>query len=262
MDKFLASLIFIFTYGATALGIFAGLISPLISFKQKSFAIHSMAHIVLLSNVLASLLKLSTPFYLETFVNILFCNFCSYLEEKKFSSSYLLILANFFSALGMLLMEKKISKVFYGSFWLISLKDIRTLWLLSILLAIFLFFYGKKFILVSIDPSLYSYAYSIPKNWMNFVFCSFLGCAMTVISKMVGFFLISSLLVSPGCIAIKWCSGLRNIFIMSVLTSVTVSLLSLIGSLYYNVPFGVGVSLNFFLLYLISICLKRFEIVV
>lgn len=230
---------------AVGLGVLSGIISTFISFKRKSFVIHSLSHVMLVSGIFAHYLGLPSALG-EFLVNVLICNAINYAESNYDSTANLFVSMAGLNAIGILLLSKNqrlYVSPFYGSFWFMSSSQIVGIALLALAFVIFTAWWGKAYIMRSMSQELYEHVRTWSFPLMDFTFYTLLALACTLLAKATGIFLLNAILVLPGMIALQWVGDIiPNIWVSSGV-SVGALVLSLLISANYKLALSTVLAL-------------------
>ena len=134
-----------------------------------------------------------------------------------------------------------------GSISAVSLSDLLTVVVISIVVVLFITLFYKELFILSFDEE-YSRVINIPK-WIQFLFIVIVAMVISASMRVVGILLVSALITLPIAIAMRITKGFKQLIILSVIIGEFSVIMGLVLAFYMNIsPGGVIVVLLVLLL--------------
>ena len=142
--------------------------------------------------------------------------------------------------------NQEIVGLLFGSISAVSLSDLLTVVVISIVVVLFITLFYKELFILSFDEE-YSRVINIPK-WIQFLFIVIVAMVISASMRVVGILLVSALITLPIAIAMRITKGFKQLIILSVIIEFSV-IMGLVLAFYMNIsPGGVIVVLLVLLL--------------
>lgn len=232
------------------------LVGSLVVNARMSFFSDAIGHSALTGVALGALLGMNDPSVMIIIYSLLLSFVITLLKHKvpQKTDTFIALIMSFSVALGLVLLTRggqfsKFSTMLIGDLLSITTQDIFKLGLLFLGSLIFLYFFLRKIVLVSLNSSL-ARSRGINIFLVEFLFAAFVSIVVSLSIPWVGLLVINSLLVLPAATANHLGKGIRNYFLVAIILSVLASLLGLITSYYLASATGatiVLVLMGFFL---------------
>lgn len=143
--------------------------------------------------------------------------------------------------------NQEIVGLLFGSISAVSLSDLMTVVVISIIVLLFIILFYKELFILSFDEE-YSKVINIPK-WIQFLFIVIVAMVISASMRVVGILLVSALITLPIAIAMRITKGFKQLIILSVVIGEFSVIVGLILAFYMNIsPGGVIVVLLVLLL--------------
>ncbi|UDI78170.1 metal ABC transporter permease [Staphylococcus taiwanensis] len=143
--------------------------------------------------------------------------------------------------------NQEIVGLLFGSISAVSLSDLMTVVVISIIVLLFIILFYKELFILSFDEE-YSKVINIPK-WIQFLFIVIVAMVISASMRVVGILLVSALITLPIAIAMRITKGFKQLIILSVAIGEFSVIVGLILAFYMNIsPGGVIVVLLVLLL--------------
>lgn len=248
-------------------GIFTGLISPLVILRKASFTSHILGHTSMTGYLIGSMTGLN-PILSQSIINIVISVLIA-LRPVKVQDLHIGVLSNIFLGIGIFLLyqyQKGFSgsgmHVFYGSILTISRLQLISLCAMCAIFLLFFIFYIRWYLFYLIEPGLSQIYLGVNSKLIDIYFHVVLALVVTMSCQVIGSLLIFTLLIGPGAIALQWSSTFKNIFLISTL----ISTMTVLGSMYiscylYDIPLSFCATVIVSIFYLIGYLkdLKRYK---
>lgn len=145
--------------------------------------------------------------------------------------------------------NQEIVGLLFGSISAVSLSDLLTVVVISIVVVLFITLFYKELFILSFDEE-YSRVINIPK-WIQFLFIVIVAMVISASMRVVGILLVSALITLPIAIAMRITKGFKQLIILSVIIGEFSVIMGLVLAFYMNIsPGGVIVVLLVLLLVL------------
>lgn len=143
--------------------------------------------------------------------------------------------------------NQEIVGLLFGSISAVSLSDLLTVVVISIVVVLFITLFYKELFIFSFDEE-YSRVINIPK-WIQFLFIVIVAMVISASMRVVGILLVSALITLPIAIAMRITKGFKQLIILSVIIGEFSVIMGLVLAFYMNIsPGGVIVVLLVLLL--------------
>ena len=143
--------------------------------------------------------------------------------------------------------NQEIVGLLFGSISAVSLSDLLTVVVISIVVVLFITLFYKELFILSFDEE-YSRVINIPK-WIQFLFIVIVAMVISASMRVVGILLVSALITLPIAIAMRITKGFKQLIILSVIIGEFSVIMGLVLAFYMNIsPGGVIVVLLVLLL--------------
>ena len=143
--------------------------------------------------------------------------------------------------------SQEIVGLLFGSISAVSLSDLLTVVVISIVVVLFITLFYKELFILSFDEE-YSRVINIPK-WIQFLFIVIVAMVISASMRVVGILLVSALITLPIAIAMRITKGFKQLIILSVIIGEFSVIMGLVLAFYMNIsPGGVIVVLLVLLL--------------
>lgn len=143
--------------------------------------------------------------------------------------------------------NQEIVGLLFGSISAVSLSDLLTVVVISIVVVLFITLFYKELFILSFDEE-YSRVINIPK-WIQFLFIVIVAMVISASMRVVGILLASALITLPIAIAMRITKGFKQLIILSVIIGEFSVIMGLVLAFYMNIsPGGVIVVLLVLLL--------------
>jgi len=247
--------------GAAALS----LISPFVVLKKVSYMGEALAHVSFAGIGLALLTGLSmNVMVLIVVVGIaLVIGFIS--ERYQIAETHLTtIFLSVSMALGIIFLSLKegftvdLSSYLFGNILLINRSDLIQLAVMAVLNLLFITFFFKELFYMSYNFQV-SRVFKVPVRLTYYLFLVFIAVNIVLAVKIVGIILITAQFILPGLTALSLCHSLKKAIITSVLLSVISAITGFFFSYIFNLPSGAVIVLVLFILFLISLLIRKFR---
>ena len=244
----------------------AAVLGCILVLKRFSLIGHSLADVGFTATILSVSLGISpTIFCIPIMIGCSF--FIMYLSQKKKMHGDIAIGIFSTGALAVGALISSTSSGFtadvYGYMFgsILALSSIEVflgIFLSIIILALFLIFYNK-FFLITCDES-FAKSSGINLDFYNFLISLMTALTIVIGMRIMGTLLISSLIIFPAVIARKISKGFKYLIIFSVIISCVCFILGMLASCVLNTPTGASVvAINIIVLCLVSIVKKFFR---
>ena len=156
--------------------------------------------------------------------------------------------------------NQEIVGLLFGSISAVSLSDLLTVVVISIVVVLFITLFYKELFILSFDEE-YSRVINIPK-WIQFLFIVIVAMVISASMRVVGILLVSALITLPIAIAMRITKGFKQLIILSVIIGEFSVIMGLVLAFYMNIsPGGVIVVLLVLLLGLTMLFQKSMTLV-
>lgn len=233
------------------------LVGSLVVNARMSFFSDAIGHSALTGVALGALLGMQNPSWMIIAYSLILSFIITLLKHKipQKTDTFIALIMSFSVALGLVLLTRagqfsKFSTMLIGDLLSITPHDILKLGLLFLSSAIFLYFFLRKIVLVSLNSSL-ARSRGINVFLVEFLFAAFVSVVVSLSIPWVGLLVINSLLVLPAATSNHLAKGIRSYFIIAIIISVLASLSGLVLSYQLSSTTGATVVLvlmGFFLL--------------
>lgn len=143
--------------------------------------------------------------------------------------------------------NQEIVGLLFGSISAVSLSDLLTVVVISIVVVLFITLFYKELFILSFDEE-YSRVINIPK-WIQFLFIVIVAMVISASMRVVGILLVSALITLPIAIAMRITKGFKQLIILSAIIGEFSVIMGLVLAFYMNIsPGGVIVVLLVLLL--------------
>nr|WP_053028939.1 metal ABC transporter permease [Staphylococcus haemolyticus] len=143
--------------------------------------------------------------------------------------------------------NQEIVGLLFGSISAVSLSDLLTVVVISIVVVLFITLFYKELFILSFDEE-YSRVINIPK-WIQFLFIVIVAMVISASMRVVGILLVSALITLPIAIAMRITKGFKQLIILSFIIGEFSVIMGLVLAFYMNIsPGGVIVVLLVLLL--------------
>ncbi|MDZ4182411.1 MAG: metal ABC transporter permease [Candidatus Cloacimonadaceae bacterium] len=249
--------------GAVLSAVSLALFSPFVTLRKISYMGEALSHIGFAGIAIALVLGIDLFATTLTFVVLIALAIGFLAQHKKLEEANgITIFLSVSMALGVVLISLKKSYTFdlssylFGNVLLIgSTGIIQLIVLLAINLAFILFFYKELFYL-SYNSEMAAF-YRIRANLVNRIFLALLAANIVLNLKSAGIILVSAQLILPAATAFNLVRKLSPAIFVSMLVGLIAALGGFACSWYLNLPTGATIVLLEFVLYLLSLGVKR-----
>lgn len=228
--------------GCTMLGICCGVLGSFVYLKRQCLFGDAIAHAALPGIVIAFLIQKNkeTKFLfmgaiIAGFLSVTLIHLIKKYTKLKFDSILAYILSTFF-ALGLMLLsyinklpgsnKSGIENIIFGEATLILEKDVKIIFIVSMIIIILIILFWKELKLVSFDATYGKTMGFFPQRLEYFLSILIVSCIIVGIQTM-GVTLISSLLIAPAVAARQWTNKLS---VMAFIGAIIGGISSIIGT--------------------------------
>ena len=129
--------------------------------------------------------------------------------------------------------NQEIVGLLFGSISAVSLSDLLTVVVISIVVVLFITLFYKELFILSFDEE-YSRVINIPK-WIQFLFIVIVAMVISASMRVVGILLVSALITLPIAIAMRITKGFKQLIILSVIIGEFSVIMGLVLAFYMNI---------------------------
>ncbi|MBI5975664.1 metal ABC transporter permease [Staphylococcus canis] len=236
-------------------GILVGLIAPLIGtfivVRRLSLIADALSHVTLGGISFGMFLISSSP--ILSFINpiwtgILFSIVGALLIEKLRTSykDYQEIAIPIIMSTGIGLsaifisladgFNQEIVGLLFGSISAVSLSDLFTIIIITIIVLVFIMMLYKELFILSFDTE-YSQIIGVPKI-IQFLFIVIVALVISASMRVIGILLVSALITLPVAIAMRWTKGFKQFILISILIGEFSVIVGLITAFYLDISPG------------------------
>ena len=129
--------------------------------------------------------------------------------------------------------NQEIVGLLFGSISAVSLSDLLTVVVISIVVVLFITLFIKELFILSFDEE-YSRVINIPK-WIQFLFIVIVAMVIYASMRVVGILLVSALITLPTAIAMRITKGFKQLIILSVIIGEFSVIMGLVLAFYMNI---------------------------
>jgi zinc transport system permease protein len=130
-----------------------------------------------------------------------------------------------------------------------------SLWGIAVIIIVAIFF--KELIYISFDEEM-AWVSGIPVSFVQFLFMVLLAISIIIAIKMIGIILVSSILVMPAAISRQLTDNIREMFLISIITSLFSTIGGLFLSYLLDLPSGAVIVMVLGILFFIILSFNRF----
>ncbi|MCS4485539.1 metal ABC transporter permease [Staphylococcus americanisciuri] len=236
-------------------GILIGLIAPLIGtfivVRRLSLIADALSHVTLGGISFGMFLVSAVPLFVDLnpiWTGILFSIIGALLIEKLRNSykNYQEIAIPIIMSTGIGLsaifisladgFNQELVGLLFGSISAVSLSDLVTIVIITVLVLIFIMLFYKELFILSFDAE-YSQVIGIPK-WIQFLFIVIVALVISASMRVIGVLLVSALITLPVAIAMRWTKGYKQFIMMSIGIGEFSVISGLITAFYLNISPG------------------------
>lgn len=251
-----------FMIRAFAAGIIVGVVAPIIGIflvvRRYSLLSDTLSHVSLVG-VAGSLILKVNPILGALIASVLAAIGMESLRENKklFSESILAVFLSGSLSLALILLgivkgiNGNLFSYLFGSITTVSKSDIYIIGFSGLFVILTVFFFFKKFFLISLDEEL-SKANGLSVKFLNLTLTILAAITVSLSMRVVGVLLIGALMVIPVLTAMQLGKGFAKTFLFSVLFSLISVIIGLYSSYYLNLPSGGTIVLFSIILFLSS----------
>ncbi len=241
-------------------GMLVSLISGILSYfvvsRNVEFAGVGISHAAFGGVALALVLGINPMWFLLIFTPIIGLLIAS--SPKTLSENTAIgIIFPFFMSLGIVLIylsDQNLSLVWsylFGNIFLVSRSDFILFLLVALLILIYTFVYFRELVFTSFSREL-AQAYGVNVKFINYSFMVVLSVGIVVTIKMLGIVLLSAFLVLPASIAFLISRGVGHSFVITIIFSILISVVGILGSYYLDLPSGASIVIAGTLIYMLA----------
>ncbi len=232
-------------FAGIGLSFITGVLGSFVIWKKMSYFGDSLSHSALLGVAVGFLINIDIHISI-LLTAILFAILLSYLQSKKIleTDNLLGILAHGGLAIGLILMsfvdkgeDFELHHFLFGDIFVLKLKEIYYIYIVLLIIYFLIWTKWHKLLLITISRDLAeSYNISYFKHQLLFVFLIAITVSVTV--KIVGIFLITSMLIVPPACARYLAKSPLQMSVFAVIISIISVILGILFAHNYQLPSG------------------------
>lgn len=249
--------------GALLSGLALSLFSPYVTLRRISYMGEALSHIAFAGIALALLTGLDMSVLTLAFV-VLISLLIGYLSEKRKldESNSITIFLSVSMALGIIFISLKrsysfdLSSYLFGNVLLVSPRNLVELALIALLDIAFILYYYKELFYLTYNPEI-AKVFRVPTQHVNRIFLALLGANIVINVRTAGIILVSAQLILPAAIAANLTRRFKITLLISIISALISALSGFAFSWWLNLPTGASIVVFEFILYLISLAIKK-----
>lgn len=238
-------------------------VGSLVVNARMSFFSDAIGHSALTGVAIGTLLGMNQPSLMVVAYSLVLSLIITALKYRlpQKTDTFIALIMSFSVALGLVLLTRggqfsKFSNMLIGDLLSITPKDLIQLGLLLGASLIFLFFFLRKILLVSLNASL-ARSRGINVFLVEFLFAAFVSVVVSLSIPWVGLLVVNSLLVLPAASANNLSRGIKSYLTTAILFSVFASLTGLSLSYSLSSATGATIVLILMLFFILSFIFKK-----
>lgn len=249
--------------GAILSGISLAILSPFVTLKKIAYMGEALSHIAFAGIALALLFSFNMS--LTTLIFVLAVAGLIGFVSRFFQTEETNVITIFLSvamALGIVLISLKqdysfdLASYLFGNVLLINRADLWSLGILTLLNAAFIALLFKELFYMAYNMTV-AEVFGIRVKTVYYSFLLLLALNIVVAVKIAGIILVTAQLILPASIAFRFVKRLKPAIFISIAAALVSSLVGFYLSWLFNLPTGAVIVLVEFLLYLLSLVLRR-----
>lgn len=249
------------------LSFLCGILSPLLVAKRYAFIGESISHSTLLGLTLAmtlgaSSLSLFSYTLLFTLFFVMILAYATYRQPLPPDSLIGIFLT------GTLAMAILIQHLFlktkadlvsslFGNLLILESTDLIILLIVAIIIGVCFIFRHKEWIYYAFDED-GALINSISIKYYHYLFFFLITLLIVSMAKLAGTILVNAFLLIPGIFAYKFSRSMKEVFLYSILFSVSTTVIGLILTNYLETPPGATMAFIQFFIFLLSVFFSKF----
>ena len=247
---------------AIGVAVSMSLIGVFVLWKKMAYFGDAISHSSIFGLGIATITAVS-PIYGIIFCAIVFCAIVfSFEQQKVYSTDTIIgITSCILLALGMILIvifpsNVHLESYLFGDLILLNNGDIFVVYLIAALVVLAISMWFKKLLLSTINTDL-AIISGINHKKLELQFLLLTALVVAGLVKIVGIFLITSMMIMPAAIARNFAKTPKQMLLLALFFSVVTMIIGLFFGLFFNLPSSPSIIVVAALLLLISIISKR-----
>lgn len=147
----------------------------------------------------------------------------------------------------------------FGSVSAVSKQDFFSILTITILVIFIIGILYKELLTLSFDEE-HATVSGLHSKWIHFVFIILTALVIAASIRIVGVLLVSALMTIPVAAAMRLSKSFKQLLFLSILFGELAVIIGIIGGYYFSIPPGGTIVMAAVFILLLSICLKRFDI--
>ncbi|MCE3255265.1 MAG: znuB [Rickettsiaceae bacterium] len=219
------------------------LIGVFVLWKRMAYFGDAISHSAIFGLGIATIISVQ-PIYGIIFCSIIFCFLIFILNSKRLYSfdSIIGIVSCALVALGMILLsifpsEIDVEDYLFGDLINLQIQDLALIYLVAIITSISIGCWFKKLLLATINSDLAKIS-GIPVEKLELKFLLLTALVVACLVKIVGIFLITSMIIMPAAIARNFAKNPLQMLLIALIVAVLIIIIGLFFALSFNFPTG------------------------
>jgi len=249
--------------GALLSALSTALLSVFVALRKVSFMSDALAHVSFAGIAISLLIGRSGSELWAVGIVVLVALLIGYLSQKHTldTANTATIFLSVSMAIAIILIRLNRNFTFdlagylFGDILLITATDVAALTALLIVNTLFLFGFFKEIYYMTYNREIAA-VYSIPVNFIHYLFLVILAVNIVLTVKVAGIVLVTAQLIIPGITALNLVRSVRKAVALACLCSATGSISGFFLADYLNLPLGATIVMAFFFMFLTSLLIK------
>lgn len=235
-----------------------GIVSVLVILRRTAFAAHALGHMSLTGAAGAALLGLSAmggQLVLNSIAAIIMGLMGDKVRKNDLAVGVVLTFVLGCGAYFLFLFQNNyaggVMSILFGNILAVSEAQLKTLWILALILLAVLIWFARPLIFASIDPIL-AQSKNVSICTLSVVFFLILAATVSMACQIVGALLVFVMLIIPGAIGIQWGDSLYKVIAISIIVANLAVIIALYLAYYLNLPVSFCITMLLSALYFIG----------
>lgn len=247
--------------GGIGIAVITCSIGSFIVWRKMSYFGDALSHAAFLGIAIALMIEIS-PIFGSIIISVVFALLFSFLKKKYSNDTILGILAQGGFALAIIIfsfmnnIRVDLTSYLFGDILSINIQDIISIYLFLLIQIIWLKKIWKSLLMLSIDKN-FAFTQQIDPKKIELSFTVLMSIIIVISIKLVGIFLVSSLMIIPAATARAFSKSPLSMIFISIIIGVISVILGVFSSIYINTPTGPTIILFTLILFSFSVAINK-----